>query len=189
MSYNKGFWEEGDKFDKWIEEAQEALKKGKTMYEREVDYSQYMFKRKAVEENCRHDYTETGGKDKYCLKCGKTAFKTKTGGQKMTEKGELPNWENLTTEQTPAVELFDNNEHIVEIKQVTPKEVESTKYKGKKMYIFPVKEGEEDKSLIVSSIRLAIKLKALDLKEGMKVGIKSNGKAGTDRDYEVRVVE
>lgn len=104
-----------------------------------------------------------------------------------TEPKELPAWEDLNTEQLPAVELFDNQEHIVNFLVDKPMETISHKFKGKKVMLFNVKENNEQKTLIVTSIRFALKLKALSPLKGKTIGIQRTGKT-TDIDYNIRDV-
>ena len=102
-----------------------------------------------------------------------------------TEPKELPTWDELNTEQLPAVELFDEKEHIVNFLVDKPIETISHKFKGKKVMLFGVIENSDKKTLIVTSIRLAVKLKTLDPLKGKTLGIKRTGER-TDIDYEVR---
>lgn len=100
------------------------------------------------------------------------------------EPKELPSWDELMTEQKPAIELFDDKEHVVVFLNDKPIETQSKKFKGKKVYLFSVEENQEAKTLIVTSLRLAVKLKALSPLKSKVVTIKGVGKS-TDRDYEV----
>ena len=102
-----------------------------------------------------------------------------------TAPKELPAWDELNTEQLPAVELFDNKEHIVTVLVDKPIETLSHKFKGKKVMLFGVTENNEKKTLIVTSIRLALKLKMFDTLKGRTLGIKRTGER-TDIDYIVR---
>ena len=102
-----------------------------------------------------------------------------------TEPKELPGWDDLVTEQLPAVELFDTNEHILDFLVEKPIETISHKFKGKKVMLFGVKENNESKTLIVTSIRLALKLKALSPIKGKTIAIQRTGKS-TETDYNVR---
>ena len=104
-----------------------------------------------------------------------------------TEPKNLPAWEELNPEQLPAIELFDNAEHIVTFLVDKPIETVSHTYKGKKVMLFGVTENNEKKTLIVTSIRLALKLKMFDTLKGRTLGIKRTGER-TDIDYIVRDV-
>lgn len=100
------------------------------------------------------------------------------------ETKELRSWEDLKPNQE-AVELFDDKEHVLEFLSDRPRETESKKFKGKKVFLFDVKEGKEEKTLVVSSLRLALKLKQIKPLNGSLVSIRGTGK-GTDRDYIVK---
>jgi len=102
-----------------------------------------------------------------------------------TEPKELPIWDELITEQLPAVKLFDTNEHTLNFLVDKPTETISHKFKGKKVMLFSVKENNEPKTLIVTSIRLALKLKVLSPLKGRTLAIQRIGKS-TDTDYNVR---
>lgn len=103
--------------------------------------------------------------------------------QKMsTEPKELPSWDNLMTEQKDAVELHDMEEHILLFEVDSPREGESKKFKGKKMMFFDVQEQGTPKTLIVSSIRLAVKLKQHIPLKGKTLSIRRTGQR-TDIDY------
>jgi len=104
-----------------------------------------------------------------------------------TAPKELSAWDELNTEQLPAVELFDNNEHVVTFLVDKPIETLSHKFKGKKVMLFGVTENNEKKTLIVTSIRLALKLKAFGILKDKTLGIKRIGER-TDIDYVVRDV-
>ena len=107
--------------------------------------------------------------------------KTNTGPK------DLPEWDELNPEQLPAVELFDNKEHVVTFLVDRPIETISHKFQGKKVMLFNVTENNEKKTLIVTSIRLALKLKALNPLKDKILGIKRTGER-TDIDYIVRDV-
>jgi len=96
----------------------------------------------------------------------------------------LLGWNELGV-QKKAVELYDNNEHVVKFTENTPKETSSKKFKGKTVYLFEVIENDELKTLIVTSLRLGVKLKQLAPLQGKVVSIRGFGR-GTDRDYEVK---
>ena len=101
------------------------------------------------------------------------------------EPKELPAWEEIRTEQLPAVELFDGKEHILTFMVNKPFETTGHKFKGKRTFLFDVKEEGQPKTLIVTSIRLAVKLKALKQLKDRRIAIKRQGK-NTDINYDVR---
>jgi hypothetical protein len=112
-----------------------------------------------------------------------------TGDKKQmeTEKKELPTWEDLNTEKLDAVELFDEKEHTIAFKVDVPRETTSTKYKGKRVMLFDVMENAQDKVLICTSIRLAIKLKELSPLYGKVITIQRKG-VNTAIDYDIAEV-
>lgn len=97
---------------------------------------------------------------------------------------ELPKWDDLRTERLPGVELFDKKDHRLVFLKDDP--YETTEKHGKPLMIFDVEENQVNKSLFVSSIRLAVKLKRISPLTGKVVVIKRLGEK-TDIDYEVSV--
>ena len=106
----------------------------------------------------------------------------------MPEQMEMPEWEDLTTVQLPAVELFDMKKH--ELVFLSDKPRKGTDKWNKRIHIFAVSENKEKKTLLVSSVKLAYKLKQIQEKQGLLnkiITIQRQGE-GTKIDYEVNVV-
>lgn len=101
-----------------------------------------------------------------------------------TEPKELPKWDDLNTDKLPGVELFDGKKHAVTFLAERPFETESKKMKGKKVMLFEVMEDSVRKTLIVTSIRLAVELKKLAPLKDKTVIIARVGQ-GTNIKYEV----
>ena len=101
------------------------------------------------------------------------------------EQKELPAWDEIRTEQLPAVELFDEKQHILTFLVSKPYETVGHKFKGKKTFLFDVEENKVKKTLIVTSVRFAVKLKLLDPLKGKTIQIQREG-LGTDIDYAVK---
>lgn len=104
-----------------------------------------------------------------------------------TEPKELPNWDELVTEQLPTVEMFDEKEHTLTFLVDRPFETASQKFKGKRVMLFTVEEQGIKKTFIVTSLRLALHLKRHAPLMGRKLTIKRIGKS-TAIDYEVSEV-
>ena len=104
-----------------------------------------------------------------------------------TEPRELPLWDELNIEELPAVELFDEKEHRLVFISDKPFETTSQKFKGKRVMLFTVEEEGVRKTLIVTSLRLALHLKRHAPLNGKTITIQRIGKS-TATDYEVSEV-
>ena len=111
--------------------------------------------------------------------------KQKMETNKSKEDVKMPGWDDILTEQLPAVELFDNEEHILTFLVDKPYETMGKTY-GKPIKLFNVMEDGVEKTLIASSIRLVVALKKFSPLKDRTLGIQSNGQMGIKRDYSVR---
>ena len=105
-----------------------------------------------------------------------------------TEPRELPLWDELNTEELPAVELYDEEEHRLTFLSDKPFETTSQKFKGKRVMLFTVEEAGVRKTLIVTSLRLALHLKRHAPLTEKTLTIQRIGKS-TSTDYEVSEVQ
>ena len=96
-------------------------------------------------------------------------------------------WDNLRTEQRPGVELFDEKLHVVFFQVDKPFETTSQTYENKPLYLFDVLERDIEKTLIVSSIKLAVEIKKYTPLKGKTLKIQRSGK-GIKINYKVEAV-